>query len=417
MPTPLSLDSMADRGQASEPTMKAHRLTDTIQVLGAPDYNRRVFDSLLPIPEGTSYNAYLVTGADKTVLVDTVEPSMGERLEGLLAAVPRIDHVVSLHAEQDHSGSIPRVLEMYPQATVLCSPKAKPMLLELLHLPENRVTPVEDDSTLPLGGTTLRFMHTPWVHWPETMVAYIEEERVLLSCDMFGSHLSASRPFVEDSARVMDAAKRYYAGIMMPFGKFIGKHLARLAELPIDVIAPSHGPIHRPPQAILEAYEQWARGPLRNRVVIAYETMHYSTEAMVRELSHALLDRGIDVEPFRLAEADLGRLTMALLDATTLVLGTPTVLGGPHPNVLHAAYLIAALRPRIEVVGIVASSGWSPAKTAKLLAEQTSTLAAERLEPVLCKGLPGDEDRNALVALADSIAAEHRKRDLLPSSS
>ncbi|MBW2527339.1 MAG: FprA family A-type flavoprotein [Deltaproteobacteria bacterium] len=393
--------------------MKAHQLTDTVQYWGAPDYNRRVFDSLLPIPEGTSYNAYLVRGSDKTVLIDTVDPMMADRFTELLDQVPQVDHVVSLHAEQDHSGSLPLVLERYPDATLLCSPKAKPMLVDLLHLPAERLTPVDDGATLSLGDRTLRFLHTPWVHWPETMVAYLEEERVLFSCDFFGSHLSASRPVVADAARVMDAAKRYYAGIMMPFGKFIAKHLDKLAPLGIEIIAPSHGPVHQPPTAILDAYDQWARGPLTGRVVIAYETMHHSTESMVRTLTHALVDRGVEVEPFRLSEADLGRLVMSLLDATTLVLGTPTVLGGPHPQVLHAAYLLAALRPRVEVMGVIASSGWAPAKTAKILAEQTATLSVERLEPVLCKGHPSDEDRAALVALADAIAAEHDKRGVL----
>jgi flavorubredoxin len=392
--------------------MKAHQLTDSVQYWGAPDYNRRVFDSLLPIPEGTSYNAYLVSGSDKTVLIDTVDPAMGDRLAELLQGAPPIDHVVSLHAEQDHSGAIPRVLEMYPDATVLTSPKAKPMLMNLLHLPDERITVVEDGATLSLGDRTLRFLHTPWVHWPETMVAYLEQERVLFSCDLFGSHLSASRPFVDDAPRVMDAAKRYYAGIMMPFSKFIDKHLTKLAPLDIDLIAPSHGPVHRPPTAIVDAYARWARGPLCNRVVIPYETMHHSTEAMVRELTHALIDRGVEVEPFRLSEADLGRLMMALLDATTIVFGTPTVLGGPHPNVLHAAYVISALRPRAEVMAVIASSGWSPAKTAKVLEEQTYGLKVQRLEPVLCKGHPTETDRQALGALADSIAAEHAKRDL-----
>lgn len=389
--------------------MKAHRLTDSVQYWGAPDWNRRLFDSLIPIPEGTSYNAYLVRGSDKTVLIDTVEPEMAARFEALLDGLERLDHVVSLHAEQDHSGSIPQVLERFPEATLVTSPKAKGMLLELMRLPADRIETVADGDTLSLGDRTLRFMHTPWVHWPETMVAYLEEERVLFSCDFFGSHFAACGPTTTDAGRVMEAARRYYAGIMMPFGKFIDKHLTRLAELPIDIIAPSHGPVHQPPDDILNAYRKWVSGPLANRAVIVYETMHFSTEAMVEQLAGGLIDRGIEVELFRLTEADHGRLAVALIDAATVVFGTPTVLGGPHPNVVHAAYLISALRPRAKLTAIVSSSGWSAARTTKIIAELTASLSAEALPPVMGKGFPGDAEQSELDKLAEVIALKHRE--------
>ncbi|HSM73247.1 MAG TPA: FprA family A-type flavoprotein, partial [Desulfobacterales bacterium] len=154
--------------------MQKRKLTEKIHWLGAVDWDRRLFDSLIPLPDGTTYNAYLIAGRDKTVLLDSVDPPMAEHLMAQLEGVPRIDFVVSQHAEQDHSGAIPLVLQRFPEAKVVCTPKAKGMLIDLLELPEAVIVTVTDGETLSLGDKTLRFIHTPWVHWPETMVTYLE---------------------------------------------------------------------------------------------------------------------------------------------------------------------------------------------------------------------------------------------------
>ena len=188
-----------------------------VYLLKAADWNRRLFDSLIPLPDGTSYNAYLVAGSEKTALLDTVDPSMEGVLMRQLAGVKRIDYLVSQHAEQDHSGSIPAVLGRYADAVVVCTPKAKQMLVDHLDLRPERIRTVEDGESISLGDKTLRFLHTPWVHWPETMSTYLPEDRILFSCDFFGSHLATSDLYAGDDPRVADAAKRYYAEIMMPF--------------------------------------------------------------------------------------------------------------------------------------------------------------------------------------------------------
>ncbi|MCD6282107.1 MBL fold metallo-hydrolase, partial [bacterium] len=229
--------------------MKPREIKPGIFSVGAIDWDRRLFDELIPLPDGTSYNSYLIVGGDKVALIDTVDPPLGHMLEENLKAAgkPDIDYVVCLHAEQDHSGSIPRVLELHPNARVVTNPKCKGMLIDLLHIPEKRFIEVEDRETLSLGGRTFEFVYTPWVHWPETMTAYLREEKLLFSCDFFGSHLATSDAFVTDRATVYEAAKRYYAEIMMPFRKFIRKHLSTLAKLEINVIAPSHGPAYDEP--------------------------------------------------------------------------------------------------------------------------------------------------------------------------
>ena len=208
--------------------MQKRKIRQDIYWLGAVDWDRRLFDSLIPLPDGTTYNAYLVHGSEKTALLDTVDPPMAEVLMAQLAGVDKIDFIVSHHAEQDHSGAIPRVLERFPEAKVVATPKAKGMLMDLLQVPENAFVTVKDGENLSLGNKTLKFIHTPWVHWPETMVTYLEEDRILFSCDFYGSHIATSDLFVTDQGRVYEAAKRYFAEIMMPFRKVIEKNIEKL---------------------------------------------------------------------------------------------------------------------------------------------------------------------------------------------
>ncbi len=187
--------------------------------MGAVDWDRRLFDSLMPLPDGTSYNAYLIQGSEKTALLDAVDPTMENVLLSQLESVENIDYLIAHHAEQDHSGAIPRVLEKYKNAKVVATKLGKKMLMDHLPIPEERFVTVGDGETLSLGDKTLEFIHTPWVHWPETMCTYLREEKILFTCDFFGSHLATSDLYVTDEARAYEAAKRYYAEIMMPFSK------------------------------------------------------------------------------------------------------------------------------------------------------------------------------------------------------
>ncbi len=388
--------------------MKRRPIKDKIHWLGAIDWDRRLFDSLIPLPDGTSYNAYLIEGSTYTALLDTVDPAMLDLLSKQLDGVATIDFIVSHHAEQDHSGAIPHVLARYPQAKVVTTPKAKALLMDHLHLPEDTFVPVADGEVLSLGDKTLRFIHTPWVHWPETMVTYLEEDQVLFSCDFFGAHIAASDLFVTDQGRVYESAKRYFGEIMLPFRNIIAKNLEKLANLPLQMIAPSHGQIYDQPAWILEAYRDWVLQPPRNLVVLPFVSMHGSTRMMVDHLTAALTERRVTVELFNLVVADIGKLAMALVDAGTIVVGTPTVLAGPHPLAAHAAFLANALRPKAQYLSIIGSYGWG-GKTVEALAGMIGNLKVEVLEPVLCKGMPEQTTYSALEHLADTIAQKHQE--------
>ena len=388
--------------------MKARQIRPDIYSVGAIDWDRRLFDALVPLPDGTSYNAYLVQGSQKVALIDTVDPSMTRVLMNYLESVPTIDYVIANHAEQDHSGSIPHVLAKYPDARVVTTPKCRDLLMALLLVPEDRFITVNDGETLSLGDKTLEFIYAPWVHWPETMLTYVREDRMLFPCDLFGSHLATTDMYVSNEWQIHEAAKRYYAEIMMPFHSIIEKHLEKLSSYQIDVIAPSHGPMYDKPSFIMEAYRSWVFGPLKNIVVLPYVSMHGSTEKMVEYFVGALADRGITVKQFNLAATDIGKLAMALVDTATMVIGTPTVLVGPHPNVAYAAFLVNALRPRLEFISIIGSYGWG-SKAVEQLTGMIPNIKAEVLAPVISKGFPTEEDFRALDDLASTIAEKHKE--------
>ncbi len=387
------------------------QLKPNVYFVGAIDWDRRLFDELIPLPDGTSYNAYLIKGSEKTALLDTVDPTKADVLIDNLVAVgvESIDYIVAHHAEQDHSGSIPDILLLYPDVKVVTNPKCKGMLIDLLNISEDKFITVDDGQTLSLGDKTLQFVYIPWVHWPETLGTYLQEDKIFFPCDFFGSHLATSGLFVDDEAVVYEAAKRYYAEIMMPFRTpIIRENLEKIEELQIDIIAPSHGPIYDRPEFIIDAYKDWVSDRVKNEVVLPYISMHDSTRKMVEHFVDALIERGITVKQFKLTATDIGKLAMSLVDAATIVLGSPTVLAGAHPKVAYVAILANALRPKTKFASIIGSYGWG-GRMVEQLTELISNLKVEILTPVIAKGHPKDEDFVALDKLADQILAKHKE--------
>jgi len=312
---------------------------------------------------------------------------------------------VSHHAEQDHSGALGAILREWPHVEVLASPKGVGFLRDHLELPAGaRLRGVEDEERVSLGDRTLKFFHTPWVHWPETMVTWVEEESALFPGDLFGSHLAAGGRLASDEPSVMDEALRYYATIMMPFASFIRKHLDRLAPLEPAWILPTHGPAWDHPSTILDAHRRWSSGRVAPKVVLAWVSMHGSTRALVSRLEGCLAERGIPFESYDLASSDLGAIAGACVDADTLVLASPMVLAGPHPVALHTAHVLNLLKPPLRHIAVVGSFGWGGKLTEHLL-EAMPRIKAEVLEAVIVKGLPRDDGWAAIARLADDISS------------
>ena len=389
--------------------MVVRKVKPKVYSVGSIDWHRRLFDELIPLPDGTTYNSYLIEGSEKTALIDTVDPTKEYELVGNLKelGVDKIDYIVSNHAEQDHSGSIPKILQLYPNAKVVTNPRCKGMLMDLLSIPDNKFITVEDGETVSLGDKTLKFIYTPWVHWPETMITYLMEDKILFTCDFLGSHLATSDLYVVDEAKVCEAAKRYYAEIMMPFRPMIRKNLKKIEKLDIEVIAPSHGPIYNKPEFIINLYKEWISDTVKNEVIIVYVSMHGSTSRMVDYLSDKLIEKKIAVKPFNLTRTDIGELAMALVDAATIVIASPTVLVGPHPYIVYAAYLVNILRPKLRLASIITSYGWG-GKTVEIIKELLSNLKVEVIEPIIVKGYPKRKDFELLDELAESIVKKHR---------
>ncbi|MCK9266326.1 FprA family A-type flavoprotein [bacterium] len=373
------------------------------------DWSRKLFDELIPLPDGTTYNSYFIKD-NKSVLIDTADPTKTEELFAILKEidVANIDYIVSNHSEQDHSGSIPALLSAFPNAKVVTSEKGAGFLKSMLLVPQEKIMTVADGEELSLGARTLKFLHTPWVHWPETIVTFCPEEKTLFPCDFFGSHLASSDFYARCDEKQYISSKRYYAEIMMPFRNNISRHLGLIEDLSIDIIAPSHGPVYNNPSFIIDAYKDWVSDKVKNQVVLPYVSMHGSVAKMTEFFVDELIKRGVEVKPFNLTSVDIGELAMSLVDAATLVLGSPMVLAGPHPVALYAAYLFKILRPKTRFASVIGSFGWG-GNMLKVITDMLPTQGLEVIEPVMAKGYPKEEDFVKLQNLAEEIQKRHKE--------
>jgi len=234
------------------------------------DWSRKLFDELIPLPDGTTYNSYIVKGSEKVALIDTSDTRTKEEFLKDLRSLnlEKIDYLIVNHAEQDHSGSIPFVIKIYPDIKIITTEKCRDFLFDFDLTDKERVIVVSDGEEVSLGGKTLKFIHTPWVHWPETMTTYLKEDKILFTCDFFGSHFTSNKLFVEDKAKVYEAAKRYYAEIMMPFRTSIKGNLEKIKDIEIDKICPSHGPVYNNPAFIINAYKDWISDKVKNELIL-----------------------------------------------------------------------------------------------------------------------------------------------------
>ena len=389
--------------------MAIRKLVPNVHSVGAIDWDRKIFDELIPLPEGTSYNAFIVKGSEKTALIDTVDPEKEMELLANLhdLGIEKLDYIVTNHAEQDHSGAIPLILEHFPEAVVVTNQKCKSFEMDHLSIEDKKFMVINDGDILSLGDKTLKFIMTPWVHWPETMVTYLEEDNILFSCDFFGSHFASSKVYAEDNPKVIEGAKRYYAEIMMPFRTIIRKNIEKISNLDIKMIAPSHGPIWKLPSTIIDAYKDWISEEVKNEVIIPYVSMHESTQIMVDYLVNELIKKGICVKPFNLPKTDTGELAMSLVDAATVIVASPTVLAGAHPAAVYATFLMNALRPKTKFVGVIGSYGWG-GKMVEQLTGLLGNLKIEVIDPVLVKGKPNEDDFDALDKLVEQIVENHK---------
>lgn len=389
--------------------MSFKEIKKNIYYCGLNHRERKLFDELIPLPVGTTYNSYLVKGSEKTAIIDTMYPPKSDVYVEQLDknGVDKVDYIVANHGEQDHSGTLPKLIKKFPNSKILTNPKCKEIIQEMLHIEDDKFQVVADGEEISLGGKTLKFIYAPWVHWPDTMFTYIPEDKFMFTCDFLGSHSPFENLYAEETTELLKAAKRYYAEIMMPFRSFCKKYVQLLKEMDIDMILTSHGPIYKNPKFILDAYEAWTADECKNEVVIPYVSMYESTKEMVDYVSEKLSGKGIITKPFNVVEEDLGELAMELVDACTVIFGSSMVLAGPHPAAVTTAYLAGILRPKLKFVSFIGSFGWGGVLVEKL--EQfLSGVKAEKIESVIVKGKPKEEDFAKLDVLVEEIYQKHK---------
>lgn len=395
--------------------MKFSEIKNSVYYCGLNDCERKIFDELIPLEHGTTYNSYLVKGSEKVAIIDTMYPKKTDiYLKNLDEnGIDHVDYIIANHGEQDHSGSIPALLEKYPNAVVITNAVCKNNIIEMLHVDESKIQVIKNNDELSLGDKTLRFMIAPGVHWPDTMFTYIVEDNLLCTCDFLGAHFTFKDGdiFAPDNEELEHSAKRYYAEIMMPFRTVCKKYTKQVKELNPEMILPSHGPIYKNPKFILDLYDDWASDAGKNLVLLPYVSMYGSTEEMVDYLIKKLNEKGIQTEKFDIVTGDLGDLAMGLVDATTIILGSSMVLAGPHPMAANIAYLANVLRPKAKIASFVGSYGWGGNLFGKL-GEMLSGLKLEVIEPLLVKGKPSVTDFNKLDDMVNEIYNKHKALNL-----
>jgi len=385
-------------------------LSEGVYWVGIRDWNRKLFDALIPLPQGTTYNAYLVVGKGKKALIDTANPGFERELEDKIRKVidpADIDYVIMNHAEPDHAGSIPHVMAINTKAKLVTCAKGAKMAQVFYKVPEERIITVHDQESIDLGGKTLQFIEAPMLHWPETMFTYLKENKTLFPCDFFGSHVA--RGLYDDEVEdLLVYAQRYFGEIMMPFRPMAQKAMEKIRDLGIEMIAPSHGPVYKNPERILRAYRKWANGETKPKAIIVYVTMWNSTEKMIQPLAETLMAEGVEVALYNLTVSDIGDVAKDLVDSRAIVLGAPTVLGGVHPLAVYATYLVKALRPPLKFGVVLSSYGWGGGAI-KHVQEILGPTKMEVVGAIEINGPPSESDRQRIIELGKNLAEKINK--------
>jgi flavorubredoxin len=336
-------------------------ITEGIHWVGAIDWNIRNFHGYIT-HRGTTYNAYLIVD-DKIALVDTVKapffPEMMHRIREIVDP-GEIDYLISNHTEPDHSGSIRKVLEFAENAELIAS-EFGTKGLRSYYGDDLECTSIKEKPSVSLGERTLNFVPIPMVHWPDSMVTYVPEEKLLLSNDAFGQHLASSKRFDDevDQAVLMREATTYYANIVMPLWMSVSRAFKALEGVDVEIIAPSHGIIWRSnSRMILEAYQRWVEGRTEKKAVIVYDTMWGSTEKVAKALAEGISSEGAVVNLYRLRDTHNSDVIAQILEAKAVLVGSPTLNNGLFPPVASFLAYMKGLKPRNKIGAAFGSYGW-----------------------------------------------------------
>jgi len=329
--------------------------------VGAIDWDIRNFHGYLT-QRGTTYNAFLVID-EKIVLVDTVKHYMFDEMLSRIREIidpAKIDYVLSNHVEMDHSGSLPKILEHTPNAKVITSTQGEKGLRRHFKKDWDFVV-VKSGDTLKIGKRTLHFVHTPMVHWPDSMVTYVPEEKIIFSSDAFGQHIATAERFDDelDWGILKEEAGKYYANIVLPYGEQTKKALEAVSGLTIEMVCPDHGVIWRSMiPDILEEYKKWADHRTDKKALIVYDSMWGSTAKLAYSLRDGLESEGINVTLRNLKSIHISDIMTDLLTTKAVFIGSPTLNNGVLPSIGAFLTYIKGLRPKNRIGFAFGSYGW-----------------------------------------------------------
>ncbi len=340
-------------------------VADKLHWVGVRHPDLKVFDDLFPTHNGTTYNSYLVQGTKMTVLIDAVKEPFSEEFFRKIeehVSLDKIDAVVVSHTEPDHSGAIVHLLDKNPDLIVYCSKAGENFLKQLLNR-DFKSHIVTEGEELDLGGRTLRFVLAPYLHWPDTIFSYLVEDEILFPCDAFGAHYCSDRLFDDEISEFYTDFHFYFDCIMRPFKDKVRDALAKIKDLPIRMVCPSHGPVRRSTgDFAIESYARWSVAPPEGgkpKALLAVLSSHGNTRDMADVIKAELESQGLEVFNFALSGMRDDDYRNALEQADVLVIGTPTIQRDAPPHVWHALSMISSVTPKNKLAAVFGSFGWS----------------------------------------------------------
>ncbi|NYT11457.1 MAG: FprA family A-type flavoprotein [Methanomassiliicoccales archaeon] len=369
-------------------------MAEDVHWVGAIDWNLRNFHGYTT-PRGSSYNAYLITD-NKNILIDSVKTTVFSQLLERVSSVidpSEIDLIISNHTEMDHSGTLMRMQDL-SGAEILASNKGREGLS--MHFPKLKVKAVEDLQEIETGTRTVRFIETPMLHWPDSMFSFLVEDGILFSMDGFGQHLASEKRFDDEvnNCILMYEAAKYYANILMPFGKKFLNTLEKVKDLDIKMLACSHGLIWRSGiQDIVGSYVSWANGVTKEKAVVVYDTMWNSTKMMAEDIAEGIASKGMEVLVFRMSDTDRSMVMKEILDARAVVMGSPTINNCLFPSMADVATYMKGLRPKGKLGAAFGSYGWGGGAVKELRDHMEKGGLVMPFDDLQMKYRPSDEQR------------------------
>ena len=390
------------------------KLSDKVYSVGITDWDQRDFHGY-ETPRGVTYNSYLLMD-EKIAVFDAVKYTFVDefisRLKELVS-LDKIDYVIVNHVEPDHSSGLPALMKLAPQAKVVCTEQGRSAIIKHYGV-EYDFMVVKEGDTLSLGGSNLKFIPLPMLHWPDSMATYLVEDEIMFSNDAFGQHICTTRKFDDENefSEIMEEAEKYYANILMPLSRIAQRAMPKVESVPVKMVAPSHGIIWRTHiDKIFKKYEQWAVGYTEPKVIIVYDTMWGSTEKMARKILEGIASTGVVVKLHRATASPSSEIAKDILEARGVIVGSPTQHNGVLKTIGGLLYYFRGLQPKGKLAAAFGAYGWAGGSNGMI--EQALKEAGMDVQPGLtAKWVPNEQELGACFTFGQQFGEMILQADL-----